>query len=269
MTASDVAAGSALAGRTAIVTGAAGALGSAVARRFALEGARVALADLDLAATRTVAEEVAESTGGDVRAIAVDVSDAGALDAAASALEDDWGVCDTIVPNAGVLALAPALDLSLREWNLALGVNLTGAFLTATTFARRLVASGRPGTITFTSSLFGVRGGRGNAAYSATKFGVIGLAQSLAADLASAGIRVNSVCPGQIETAMLDDLFQRRAAENDTTARHEREQFESRIPLGRLGTADEVARTFVYLASGESSYLTGQHIVLDGGWQVG
>ncbi|TDN91591.1 SDR family NAD(P)-dependent oxidoreductase [Microbacterium sp. BK668] len=258
-----------LTGRTAIVTGGAGALGSAIARRFAIEGARVAIADLDLAATTAVADAIAADTGGEVRGIAVDVTDLDALDRTAAELETQWGVCDTIVPNAGVLALAPALDLSPREWNLALSVNLTGAFFTATAFARRLVAAGRPGTVTFTSSLFGVRGGRGNAAYSATKFGVIGLAQSLAADFAHQSVRVNAVCPGQIETAMLDDLFARRAAQNGSTASQEREQFESRIPLGRLGTVDEVARTFVYLASDESSYVTGQHIILDGGWQVG
>ncbi|TQK17631.1 sorbitol-6-phosphate 2-dehydrogenase [Microbacterium sp. SLBN-154] len=269
MTADPLTLGNALTGRTALITGAAGALGSAIALRFAAEGARVALADLDLSATQAVAGEIATATGADVRALAVDVTDAAALDDAAAALEADWGVCDTIVPNAGVLALAPALDLSLREWNLALTVNLTGAFVTATTFARRLIAAEQGGTITFTSSLFGVRGGRGNAAYSATKFGVIGLSQSLAADFADNGIRVNAVCPGQIETAMLDDLFQRRATQNATTPSQERTDFESRIPLKRLGTPDEVARTFVYLASDQSSYLTGQHIVLDGGWQVG
>ncbi|MHC3000042.1 hypothetical protein OB08_12855 [Microbacterium sp. HJ5] len=259
----------ALTGRTALVTGAAGALGPAIARRFALEGARVALADLDFFTTKAVAEKIAESTGAQVRAIALDVTDADELNAAALALEQEWGVCDTIQSRSGRSSAGASASTPAFGTNLALAVNLTGAFLTSTAFARRLVASGRTGTITFTSSLFGVRGGRGNAAYSATKFGIIGLAQSLAADFAASGIRVNSVCPGQIETAMLDDLFERRAAQNKTTPAQERGHLEARIPLGRLGTTDEVARTFVHLASDDSSYLTGQHIVLDGGWQVG
>lgn len=111
--------------------------------------------------------------------------------------------------------------------------------------------------------------GAGNGAYSASKFGLIGLAQSMAAELAPVGIRVNVVCPGQIDSAMLNSLFQDRAVENDRTPAQERQQFTNRIPLGRLGSAADVADTFVYLASDLSSYVTGQDITVDGGWSVG
>ncbi|WP_375385768.1 SDR family NAD(P)-dependent oxidoreductase [uncultured Microbacterium sp.] len=258
-----------LTGRTALVTGAVGALGRAISRRFAEEGARVVVADLSEAATTDYAGELAEATGADVFAVAMDVADEAAVEDAADRVSDAFGLCDAIVVNAGVLALGPSLELTRRQWDLALRVNLTGAFTTASVFGRRLARQGRSGTITFSSSLFGVRGGRGNAAYSASKFGVIGLAQSMAADLAGQGIRVNCVCPGQIDTAMLDDLFQARSVEAGTTAAEERRLFEARIPLGRLGTADEVARAFVYLSSDASAYMTGQHLIIDGGWQVG
>ena len=150
-----------------------------------------------------------------------------------------------------------------------LRVNLFGAFLTATEFARRMPHDGADGRIIFTSSLFGLRGGVGNAAYAASKFGILGLAQSMAAELAPAGIRVNSVCPGQIESAMIGQLFEDRAAANGTAPEEERAAFARHIPLGGLGSPDDVADTYVYLASSLSSYVTGQHIVVDGGWSVG
>ncbi len=258
-----------LEGRTALVTGAVGALGRAIALRFAREGARVVVSDVDPAATRALAEEVAASTGRPTHAVAVDVRDQDAVEDAARRVTAEFGVCDALAVNAGVLVLGPATELSRQQWDLVVGVNLTGAFVTATAFGRHLLASGRPGTVVFSSSLFGVRGGAGNAAYSASKFGVLGLCQSMAADLAPAGVRVNAVCPGQIDTAMLEGLFRTRAAEAGTTAEHERAEFCRRIPLGGLGTAEDVARAFVHLSSDASSYVTGQHLVVDGGWQVG
>lgn len=258
----------ALSGRTALITGATGALGRSIAARFAREGARVVVSDTDQATVERFAADLAQDTGVDTFPVVMDVRDQSAVEEAADTVTRRFGVCDALVVNAGVLALQPALELPRETWDLVLGVNLTGAFVTATCFARHLVAAGRPGTITFSSSLFGVRGGAGNAAYSASKFGVIGLAESMAADLGPAGIRVNAVCPGQIDTAMLDGLFRTRAIDAGTTPAEERARFAERIPLGRLGVAEDVAKAFVHLSSDASSYLTGQHIVIDGGWQV-
>jgi NAD(P)-dependent dehydrogenase (short-subunit alcohol dehydrogenase family) len=182
--------------------------------------------------------------------------------------EAELGVCDVIVANAGILVAKPAVEISQHEWDKLIAVNLSGAFHTATVFARRMTRTERSGSITFSSSLFGVRGGPGNSAYSASKFGIIGLAQSMAAELAPFGIRVNSVCPGQIATAMIEELFQARAGESGRSVAEERHAFESKIPLGRLGTPEDVANTFVYFASELSSYVTGQHLIVDGGWQV-
>ncbi|MGF2949275.1 SDR family NAD(P)-dependent oxidoreductase [Microbacterium alcoholitolerans] len=258
-----------LTGRVALITGAVGAIGHAIADRMASQGAAVVVADLDEAQASAVAAEIAARHGVRTMGIGVDVTEPTPLENVADRVEAELGVCDVIVANAGILVAKPALEIEQREWNTVISVNLTGAFHTATVFARRLERSGREGSVIFSSSLFGLRGGRGNAAYSASKFGLIGLAQSMAAELAPAGIRVNSVCPGQIGTAMLNQLFDRRAEQNGTTAEAERQQFVERIPMGRLGSAEDVADTFVYLASDLAAYVTGQSIVVDGGWQVG
>lgn len=257
-----------LAGRMALVTGATGALGRSIAARFAREGARVVVSDVDVATVERFAADLAAETGADTFPVVMDVRDQDAVEQAADHVTREFGVCDALVVNAGVLALQHSLELPRATWDLVLGVNLTGAFVTATCFARHLVAAGRPGTIAFSSSLFGIRGGAGNAAYSASKFGMIGLAESMAADLGPAGIRVNAVCPGQIDTAMLDALFRTRASAAGTSPEQERSRFAERIPLGDLGLADDVAKAFVHLSSDSSSYLTGQHIVIDGGWQL-
>jgi len=142
-------------------------------------------------------------------------------------------------------------------------VNLTGAFLTAKAAAAKMCNGG---SIIFTSSLFGVRGGAQNAAYSASKFGVIGLMQSMAADLAPKGIRVNAVAPGQIQTEMIDELVDTRKQMGLPDPRND---LLARIPQGRLGDPMELAGAYVFLASNLSRYVTGQTLVVDGGWQVG
>ena len=259
----------ALVGRTALVTGGAGAIGRAIVSRFTDEGARVVVADLDRDVSETVAREATDASGVECLGIGLDVADPDAVALAAQHVTATFGVCDALVVNAGILALAPALELTAQQWRSVIDVNLSGSFYTATEFARPMLAAGRAGTIVFTSSLFGLRGGRGNAAYSASKFGMLGLAQSLAAELAGSNIRVNTVCPGQVGTAMLDDLFEARAAASGRTALEEQAVFTERIPAGRLGTADDVAKAFVYLSSDASDYLTGTSVLVDGGWQVG
>ena len=258
-----------LAGRVAVVTGAAQGIGRCIAQRLADHGADVALLDLDESQTKAVAAEVAGSTGRRTLGLSVDVTDAARLRAVADQISSELGVADVVVPNAGIMLLKPALEISPVEFESVLRVNLLGAFQTATEFAARMLAGDRPGSIIFTSSLFGTRGGAGNAAYSASKFGLLGLAQSMAAELAPVGIRVNSVCPGQIESAMIRQMFEDRATAAGSTAQSERAQFIRHIPLGVLGRAEEVADTYVYLASPLSAYVTGQHLIVDGGWSVG
>jgi NAD(P)-dependent dehydrogenase (short-subunit alcohol dehydrogenase family) len=256
-----------LAGRSAFVTGGAQGIGLAIAEAFLRQGARVTIADVQESA---LAAACAALEGlGPVRGAVVDVTDAAATETAAAEADAAQGGVDLVVANAGILLLAPAVDIAPDAWRRVLDVNLTGAFLTATAFARRMVAGPRRGHIIFTSSLFGLRGGVENAAYSASKFGMLGLMQCLAAELAGKGISVNAVCPGQIGSAMLDQLFEERAVLQARPAADLKSAFEARIPQRRLGTAAEVADTYVYLASDLARYVTGQAITVDGGWQVG
>ena len=255
-----------LEGRTAFITGAARGIGLAVAEAYLHQGASVVLADvlkadLDRARERLGTERTL--------AIPLDVTDEGATEAAAAQAIERFGRIDILVPNAGILVLKHAVDTSLADWRRVIEVNLTGAFITARVFARHMIAAGNGGRIIFTSSLFGLRGGAENSAYSASKFGMVGLMQCLAAELARHAILVNCVCPGQMDTEMIRQLFADRAKLKRTGPDDVRAQLESRIPVGHLGSMEELSGTYVWLASDLSRYVTAQSITVDGGWQVG
>lgn len=244
-------------GKTALVTGAARGIGLAIGRAFAEHGARVVLADMDAAQTESAATSLPQARG-----IALDVTDEVTTEAAFDRLAAEGWAPDVVVPNAGILHLEAVDNFPAERFRAVVEVNLTGAFLTARAAARRLRTDGR---IILTSSLFGLRSGAQNSAYSASKFGMVGLMQSMAADLAPRGVLVNAVAPGQIQTEMMDKLVADRVAMGMADPR---ERLLSRIPLGRLGAPEEVADVYVWLASSMASYVTGQTIVVDGGWQV-
>ena len=244
-----------LEGRTALITGGARGIGRVIARAMHAHGARVVCADIGDPADAGVAEGWRDE--------GLDVTDEAATEALFDRLGREGWTPDVVVPNAGILHLAPILEMPAERFEAVLRVNLTGAFLTAKAGACRMSKGGR---VIFTSSLFGIRGGAQNAAYSAAKFGMTGLMQSMAADLAPSGIAVNAVAPGQIRTEMMAELVRSRIAmgAEDPEAR-----LRARIPLGRLGRPEELAGTYVWLASDLAGYVIGQTIVVDGGWQVG
>jgi len=259
-----------LVGRTAVVTGGARGIGLTVGERFAAEGATVLLADIDGSTARSEADRISRAAGtqGQVFGAEVDVTDSGSVSALAHETVRTLGRVDVVVANAGILHLAPAVDTDLEAWRRVLDVNLTGAFLTAREFGRLMIEQGEGGRVIMSSSLFGLRGGLDNAAYSATKFGMVGLAQCLAAEWAPHGILVNSVCPGQVDTAMMRQLFADRAAARGTSEAAVASELLARVPLGRLADPVEIADLYVFLASDLSRYVTGQALVGDGGWLV-
>jgi NAD(P)-dependent dehydrogenase (short-subunit alcohol dehydrogenase family) len=253
-----------LAGKVAVVTGGARGIGLAVARRYAAEGATVVVADVDEAA----AADAAAGLPGTAHGLRVDVTDEESVAALGAATVERAGRLDVVVANAGILVQSPALDTPLDAWRRALEVNLTGTFVTCRTLGRHLVEQGEGGRVILSSSLFGLRGGRDNAAYSATKFGMIGLAQCLAAEWSGHGVLVNAVCPGQVDTPMMRELFTTRAGLRGTSPAEEEARMLAGIPIGRLASADEIADVYVFLASDLSRYVTGQALAVDGGYQV-
>jgi NAD(P)-dependent dehydrogenase (short-subunit alcohol dehydrogenase family) len=258
-----------LEGKTAVITGGARGIGLAIGTAFAGEGANIVLADIDGDGARSSAEALAATNQGRVLGVEADVTDETSTERLADEAADRFGGVDIAVANAGVLLLQHAIDTDVAAFRRLIDVNLTGAFITAKVFAKRMVARSAGGRIIFTSSLFGVRGGAENTAYSASKFAIIGMTECMAAELGRDGITVNAVCPGQVDTDMMRQLANDRAAMKGTTPDVELGLLTSRIAAGRLGDPAEIADAYVFLASDLGRYVTGRELVVDGGWLVG
>lgn len=254
--------------RVALVTGAGQGLGEALARRLAAEGAAVAVADMNGESAEQVARSLTES-GARALGIRADVTDEADVTAMVSRTVEELGGLEILVANAGVLKAHDILEFPLADWKTVLDVNLTGYFLCARE-AARVMAARRRGTIIQINSKSGKKGSFRNSAYAASKFGGIGLTQSLALDLAPYGVRVNAVCPGNLLDGSLwqDSLYQQYAAKWNLTPEEVRKKYEEQVPLGRGCSYEDVANVVVFLASDESSYMTGQAINVTGGQQL-
>ncbi|HEV2743843.1 MAG TPA: SDR family NAD(P)-dependent oxidoreductase [Rubrobacter sp.] len=257
-----------LEGKRAFVSGGASGIGLAVARRYGEEGARVVIGDVRAGEAEEAADGLREA-GLEAAAVAVDVTDEASVEEAARVCDEAHGGTDILVANAGIIRPTPVLETEREDWERVLSVNLTGAFLVCKAFGRRMVERGAGGRIIVTSSLFGRRGGRENGSYSASKFGAIGLVESLAPELAPHGILVNAVCPGQVDTDLIRRFIEERAGVRGISRDEMEREVTGRIPVGRMANPEEIADAFVFFASDLSRYVVGQSLVVDGGWWVG
>jgi NAD(P)-dependent dehydrogenase (short-subunit alcohol dehydrogenase family) len=245
-----------LPGRVAAITGGALGIGRATALLFAAEGATVALGDVDAAGAEAVAKDIV-TRGGRAIGLGVDVGEAAQVQAFVDRIVAEYGRLDVMFANAGIAHSAPFLEHAEAQWHRVLRVNLTGVFLCGQIAARQMARQGG-GRIIATASINGFRGVENLVGYNVAKAGVIELTKTMAVELAPHGITVNAIAPAQIDTRLVRGLpeeARRRRAE--------------RIPLGRFGEPDEVARAALFLASDDASYVTGHTLAVDGGYLAG
>ena len=245
-----------LKGKVALVTGASRGLGKAIALGLAAEGAKVGVNCIrSRARAEATAEEIRSKHGVDATVLLGDVGAEADVVRMFDEIESQLGPVDVLVNNAGIAPACPTAEMPLEAWQRAFGINVTGTFLCSREMVRRLLAAGRVGRIVNISSQAAFRGSRsGKTAYDASKGAVVSFTISLALEMAKHGIAVNCVAPGLMDTEMLKDVIDA-----------DRERYEGRVPLHRIGTVDEVASVVVFLASDRASYMTGATVDVSGG----
>jgi len=245
-----------LQGRVTAITGGALGIGRATARLFAAEGAVVAIGDVDVAGAEAVAKEIV-GRGGRALAVSVDVGEAGQVQAFVDRIVAEHGRLDVMFANAGIAHSAPFLEHPEAQWHRVLRVNLTGVFHCCQIAARQMVRQGG-GRIIATASINGFRGVENLVGYNVAKAGVIELTKTMAVELAKHHILVNAIAPAQIDTRL-----------TQTLPEEARQRRVARIPMGRFGEVDEVARAALFLASDDAAFITGHTLAVDGGYLAG
>lgn len=253
-----------LKGQVAIITGAAQGLGEALAQRLSKEGALVVVADINYEAALQTASSLSDAI-----AIKVDVTDYDECEALAQKALDTYGRIDLLVCNAAILIAKGIEEFSSQQWKKVIDVNLVGYFNCAKAVVPAMIKQGR-GNIIQINSKSGKKGSSKNSAYAASKFGGIGLTQSLALELAEHQIRVNSICPGNLLDSPLwvNSLYEQYARNQGITKEEVRQKYLNQVPLKRGCTYNDVANVMTFLASDEASYMTGQAINVTGGQEM-
>ncbi len=262
--------------RIAVITGGAQGLGAALSERLAREGCHVVVADVQAEAARSTAAAVAQATGRRALPAACNVSREADVEALFAAAQKEFGRVDIVVSNAGILLAEPICDADAERWRRVMNVNLFGAFLTFK-HACRTLREQRSGSIIQINSKSGKKGSAANSAYAASKFGGIGLVQSVALEMAPYGVRVNAVCPGNLldsplwtdpNNGLFVQHFRAGKVPGATSTEDVRRHYMDQVPLRRGCTYDDVANAVVFLASDQSAYMTGQAINVTGGQEM-
>jgi sorbitol-6-phosphate 2-dehydrogenase len=255
--------------RIALVTGGGQGLGQAICQRLAQEGSHVVVADLNEQSAVDTAADITAVTGRRSLGLKVDVTDEAQVEAIVNRTVAEFGRLDIVVANAGVVIAGEVTELPVEKWRTVIEVNLTGYFLTAKHAARAMKTQGS-GVIIQINSKSGKKGSYKNSAYAASKFGGIGLTQSIALDLAEYGIRVNAVCPGNLLDSPLwvNSLYRQYAERLGISEEEVRQRYIDQVPMKRGCTYDDVCNVVVFLASDQSGYMTGQAINVTGGQEM-
>ena len=249
--------------KVALVTGAAGAIGSAIARRLSENGASVLVADIDIAGAERVAAGLKNAT-----AFALDIRDVQSADAAITAVKKRYGQLDILVNNAGVNTLAHRVTIDefpLEEWDRITGIDLDGLYVMSRAALRPMLAAGKGGRIVNIASVVGLAAMRLQSPFVAAKAGIIHLTRSMAIELGAKGILTNAIAPGSVMTALTAKLFYG----DDGKFAGRTQEFLSHVPLGRPAQPEEIAEAVLFLASPAASYVNGQILAVDGGWTAG
>jgi 3-oxoacyl-[acyl-carrier protein] reductase len=241
-----------LAGKVSIITGAARGIGHATALKFAREGAKVVVCDLDQHQVDAAVGDVREA-GGEAHGFVVDVTDPASIRAMVDAVMQRYGRIDVLVNNAGIVQDAQLLKMREDQFDRVIDVNLKGTYNCTKAMAAIMVEQGS-GVILNASSIVGIYGNFGQTNYAASKFGVIGMVKTWARELGRKGVRANAVCPGFVETSIISSIPEKVL-----------EAMKARVPLGRLAKPEEIANTYAFLASDEASYINGAVIEVSGG----
>ena len=241
--------------RVAIITGGASGLGEAACVLFAKEGAKVVIADFNIEAAHRLAEKITDNNG-EALAVKVDVSDRESIDNMVQTVIDTYGQIDILINNAGITDDKTLVKMSREQWLRVIGINLTGVFDCGQAVALHMIEKGY-GRIINTSSIVGVMGNVGQTNYSAAKAGVIGMTKSWAKELGRKGITSNAVAPGFIDTPMTKKMPPEVL-----------ENMKNMVSVKRLGTPEDIANTYLFLASDKANYINGAVISVDGGLSI-